>query len=274
MNSAQPIYFDWSATSMKKPDSVKDAVVDAMEQTASAARGSYGPGLAAGRHIFQTRLAIQQFFNGPNYRHVIFTKHVTEAINIFLQGYLRSGDHVITDIQAHNAVLRPLYGLRSRGVCFSVLPGDEAGRVQLSDLVELAKPETRVVVLNHASNVTGNVLDIATVGHWCRQQGIILVVDVAQSAGYIPIDMKESCIDVVCFTGHKGLYGPQGTGGFVLGDVFESRQVSEDSDFDPTADILPLMSGGSGIHSFLETMPQELPDRLEPGTANVPGIAG
>ena len=187
---------------------------------------------------------------------------------------MRSGDHVITTIQDHNAVLRPLHDLKERGVHYSVLSADEWGRVKLTELDQVVQKETRAVVLNHGSNVTGNLIDLAAVGEWCRDRGIIFVVDAAQSAGYVPIDMIANNIDVICFTGHKGLYGPQGSGGFILGEKFDVQEQVDGSVIDLSAQIRPLMSGGSGIHSFLETMPEALPDRLEPGTANVPALAG
>lgn len=271
MMPCTPIYLDWSATSMVKPDAVKDAMLSAMDHAASAARGSYGPGLAAMRLMFEARRRIQAFFNAPDVRHVVFTKHVTEALNTVLNGVLRPGDHVITSLQEHNSVLRPLHQRAQNGVTVDFLPCDALGRVRTEELSARIRPSTRMVVLNHASNVTGNVLDLGAVGTFCREHGILFVVDAAQSAGYLPLDIEKQGVDALCFTGHKGLFGPQGTGGFVLGDGFFTKEkgLGDDESAFP-----PLMSGGSGIHSFLETMPDRLPDRLEAGTANIPGLAG
>ena len=253
------IYLDNAATTLHKPPQVMDAVVRAMTAMGNAARGAHGGGLEASRTVYNTRVKLARLFGCPRPDHVIFTANSTEALNIAISGLIRPGDHVITTDCEHNSVLRPLYRLEEGGAALDVVPADRLGRVAYEDLEALLRPDTRAVVCTHASNLTGNVLDIARIGEMARRRGAILIVDASQTAGALPIDMEAMGVDVLCFTGHKGLMGPQGTGGLCVR---------------PGVEIEPWKVGGSGVHSYDRRQPREYPTRLEAGTLNGHGIAG
>ena len=253
------IYLDNAATTLQKPPQVIDAVVRAMTAMGNAARGAHGGALEAARTVYNTRVKLARLFGCPRPDHVIFTANSTEALNIAISGLIRPGDHVITTDCEHNSVLRPLYRLEEGGAALDVVPADRLGRVAYEDLEALLRPDTRAVVCTHASNLTGNVLDIARIGEMARRRGAILIVDASQTAGALPIDMEAMGIDVLCFTGHKGLMGPQGTGGLCVR---------------PGVEIEPWKVGGSGVHSYDRRQPREYPTRLEAGTLNGHGIAG
>ena len=254
------IYLDNAATTLHKPPQVMDAVVRAMTAMGNAARGAHGGALEAARTVYNTRVKLARLFGCPRPDHVIFTANSTEALNIAISGLIRPGDHVITTDCEHNSVLRPLYRLEEeRGVTLGIVPADRLGRVAYEDLEALLRPDTRAVVCTHASNLTGNVLDIARIGEMARRRGALLIVDASQTAGALPIDMESMGIDVLCFTGHKGLMGPQGTGGLCVR---------------PGVEIEPWKVGGSGVHSYDRRQPREYPTRLEAGTLNGHGIAG
>ncbi len=253
------IYLDNAATTLHKPPQVMDAVVRAMTAMGNAARGAHGGALEAARTVYNTRVKLARLFGCPRPDHVIFTANSTEALNIAISGLIRPGDHVITTDCEHNSVLRPLYRLEEGGAALDVVPADQLGRVAYEDLEALLRPDTRAVVCTHASNLTGNVLDIARIGEMARRRGAILIVDASQTAGALPIDMEAMGIDVLCFTGHKGLMGPQGTGGLCVR---------------PGVEIEPWKVGGSGVHSYDRRQPREYPTRLEAGTLNGHGIAG
>ena len=253
------IYLDNAATTMKKPQEVLDAVLFAMGHLGNAGHGTGEASLDAARVVFDARKKIDRFFDGDGPGQTVFTANVTQALNTALNGLLKPGDHVITTVCEHNSVLRPLYRLMDKGVEVSFVGTDPYGRLLYDQFEELVRPETKMVVCTHASNVTGNVTDIRFVGGFCRKHGLLFVLDTAQSAGLIPISLKEDGIDVVCFTGHKSLYGPQGTGGLCV-----RKGV----------DIEPLVVGGSGVQTFLKEHPSEMPVRLEAGTLNSHGIAG
>ncbi len=253
------IYLDNAATTLHKPPQVMDAVVRAMTAMGNAARGAHGGALEAARTVYNTRVKLARLFGCPRPDHVIFTANSTEALNIAISGLIRPGDHVITTDCEHNSVLRPLYRLEEGGAALDVVPADQLGRVAYEDLEALLRPDTRAVVCTHASNLTGNVLDIARIGEMARRRGAILIVDTSQTAGALPIDMEAMGIDVLCFTGHKGLMGPQGTGGLCVR---------------PGVEIEPWKVGGSGVHSYDRRQPREYPTRLEAGTLNGHGIAG
>ena len=253
------IYLDNAATTLQKPPQVIDAVVRAMTAMGNAARGAHGGALEAARTVYNTRVKLARLFGCPRPDHVIFTANSTEALNIAISGLIRPGDHVITTDCEHNSVLRPLYRLEEGGAALDVVPADQLGRVAYEDLEALLRPGTRAVVCTHASNLTGNVLDIARIGEMARRRGALLIVDASQTAGALPIDMEAMGIDVLCFTGHKGLMGPQGTGGLCIR---------------PGVEIAPWKVGGSGVHSYDRRQPQEYPTRLEAGTLNGHGIAG
>lgn len=254
------IYLDNAATTLHKPPQVAEAVLSAMGAMGNCARGTHGEALHAARLVYDTREKLASLFGCPRADHVIFTCNATEALNIAIQGLIRSGDHVVTTDLEHNSVLRPLYKLeKEQGVKLSFVPADKKGRVQYEDFAQLITPETRAVVCTHASNLTGNALDIARIAQMAHEKGALCIVDASQSAGHLPIDMEKMGLDVVCFTGHKGLMGPQGTGGLCIR---------------PGVEIAPFKVGGTGILSYSKTQPEAYPTRLEAGTLNGHGIAG
>lgn len=254
------IYLDNAATTLHKPPQVIDAVVRAMTAMGNAARGAHGGALEASRTVYNARVKLARLFGCPRPDHVVFTANSTEALNTAISGLIRPGDHVVTTDCEHNSVLRPLYRLaEERDVVLDFLTADRQGRVACEDLESLLRPNTRAVVCTHASNLTGNVLDVARIGEMAHRRGALLIVDASQTAGALPIDMEAMGIDVLCFTGHKGLMGPQGTGGLCVR---------------PGVEIEPWKAGGSGVHSYDRHQPREYPTRLEAGTLNGHGIAG
>ena len=253
------IYLDNAATTMRKPDGVIPAVVKAMESMGNSSRGTHRGALDAARSVYRTRVKLGRMFGCPEER-VIFTCNSTEALNIAISGTIDKGDHVITTDLEHNSVLRPLYRLEAeKGVELSFVPADKLGNVDYEDFEGLMRPNTRAIVCTHASNLTGNHVDIQRVGEIAHRHGALLIVDASQTAGCFPINIKEMGVDVLCFTGHKSLMGPQGTGGLCIGEGVEIR---------------PFKVGGSGVQSYSKTQPEEYPTRLEAGTLNGHGIAG
>ena len=253
------IYLDNAATTLHKPPAVADAVVAALATAGNAARGAHGAALSASRAVFETRQKLAQLFGCPRADHVVFTMNATEALNIALYGLLGPGDHVISTDLEHNSVLRPLYDLQSRGAAVDFVPADRLGNVRYEDFAPLFRENTKAVVCTHASNLTGNALDLARIARMAHAHGALLIADASQTAGALPIDMQAMGVDVLCFTGHKGLMGPQGTGGLCIR---------------PGVDIRPLLRGGTGVHSYDREQPQAYPTRLEAGTLNSHGIAG
>lgn len=254
------IYLDNAATTLKKPDCVVEAVTAALCSMGNSSRGTHDSSLKSARAVFSARLSLAKLFNAPGPEQVVFTQNSTEALNIAICGLFSPGDHVITTDLEHNSVLRPLYRLEDEGVItLSVVPADKYGCVKYDDFTQLIRKETRAIVCTHASNLTGNVLDLYKIGEIARASNLLLVVDASQTAGTYPIDMEAMGISVLCFTGHKGLMGPQGTGGLCIANGVEIR---------------PFKVGGSGVQSYSRTHPLELPTRLEAGTLNGHGIAG
>lgn len=253
------IYLDHAATSLPKPETVVMAVTAAMNCLGNSGRGAHSASLGASRMIYETREALSDFFGGDGPEQVVFTPNATAALNTVIQGILNPGDRAVTTAMEHNSVLRPLYRMEKQGVSLCVVPADEKGRLSMERLDQELKPGTKALFCTHASNVTGNVNDLKTIGTMCRDRGILFVADVSQSAGILPIDMKEMAIDILCFTGHKGLLGPQGTGGICV-----RKGVS----------VRPLIVGGSGILSYSREHPAQMPVALEAGTLNGHGIAG
>lgn len=253
------IYLDHAATSLPKPEPVVMAVTAAMNCLGNSGRGAHSASLGASRMIYETREALSDFFGGDGPEQVVFTPNATAALNTVIQGILNPGDRAVTTAMEHNSVLRPLYRMEKQGVSLCVVPADEKGRLSMERLDQELKPGTKALFCTHASNVTGNVNDLKTIGKMCRDRGILFVADVSQSAGILPIDMKEMAIDILCFTGHKGLLGPQGTGGICV-----RKGVS----------VRPLIVGGSGILSYSREHPAQMPVTLEAGTLNGHGIAG
>ena len=253
------IYLDHAATSLPKPEPVVMAVTAAMNCLGNSGRGAHSASLGASRMIYETREALSDFFGGDGPEQVVFTPNATAALNTVIQGILNPGDRAVTTAMEHNSVLRPLYRMEKQGVSLCVVPADEKGRLSMERLEQELKPGTKALFCTHASNVTGNVNDLKTIGTMCRDRGILFVADVSQSAGILPIDMKEMAIDILCFTGHKGLLGPQGTGGICV-----RKGIS----------VRPLIVGGSGILSYSREHPAQMPVTLEAGTLNGHGIAG
>ncbi len=254
------IYLDNAATTLRKPQPVIDAVTAALCSLGNSSRGSYQSALSAARTIYEARCRVAAFFGCTQPDRVIFTANVTEALNIALSGLFQPGDHVISTDLEHNSVLRPLYRLETEGgVSLSFVPADRRGCVDYAAFERLIRPQTRAIVCTHASNLTGNLLDLTAIGRIAKAHGLLLIVDAAQTAGCIPIDTEAMGIDVLCFTGHKGLMGPQGTGGLCLREGVEIR---------------PWKVGGSGVQSYSRTQPEQYPTRLEAGTLNGHGIAG
>jgi cysteine desulfurase family protein len=254
------IYLDNAATTLHKPQQVIDAVVHAMQSMGNCARGTHEEALDAARTVYDARVRLASLFGCPRVDHVAFTANSTEALNIAINGLIGPGDHVISTDLEHNSVLRPLYRLEAEhGAELSFVPADKLGNVDYADFERLMKPNTRAVVCTNASNLTGTVLDIERIAKTAHSHGALVIVDASQTAGCWPIDMKKMGIDVLCFTGHKGLMGPQGTGGICVKEGIEIR---------------PFKVGGSGVQSYSRTHPSEYPTRLEAGTLNGHGIAG
>lgn len=253
------IYLDNAATTMRKPDVVVEAVTKALTTMGNASRGTHAESLAATRVDYACRERLAALF-GCAADHVCFCSNSTEALNIAIMGLVNPGNHVISTDLEHNSVLRPLYRLEAeQNVQVSFVPADRFGRIDYQDFDRLLRPNTRMFVVNHASNVTGNLTDIARIGRFAHEHGLLFVVDASQTAGSVSINMDRDDIDVLCFTGHKGLMGPQGTGGLCVREGVEIR---------------PWKVGGTGVKSYSKTQPSEYPTRLEAGTLNSHGIAG
>ena len=254
------IYLDNAATTLHKPPQVMEAVLHAMITMGNAARGAHGGALEASRTVFGTREKLARLCSCRRADHVVFTANSTEALNIAINGTIHRGDHVISTDCEHNSVLRPLYRLEEeRDVALDFVPADRQGRVDYSDFERLMRPNTRAVVCTHCSNLTGNIMDLERISDIAHRHGALLLVDASQTAGTVPIHMEALGVDVLCFTGHKGLMGPQGTGGLCIR---------------PGVEIAPWKVGGSGVHSYDRHHPMEYPTRLEAGTLNSHGIAG
>ena len=254
------IYLDNAATTRQKPQQVIDAVVKAMTTMGNAARGAHGSSLEAARKVYDTRCKLAKLFGCKRPDHVVFTCNSTEALNIAISGILNSSDHVITTVLEHNSVLRPLYRLESeKKITLSFVSADKQGRLCMAEFESLIQDNTRAIVCTHASNLTGEIIDLVEVGRIAKKHGLLLIVDASQTAGCVPIDMEAMNIDVLCFTGHKGIYGPQGTGGLCIREGVQIR---------------PFKVGGSGIHSYMKEQPEEYPTRLEAGTLNSHGLMG
>ena len=253
------IYFDNAATTMRKPDCVVQAVTEALCAMGNSGRGVHEGALSASRIIYDTRIALAEMFGAESPERIAFTANSTQALNIAIKGVLNPGDHVITTALEHNSVLRPLYELEERGVLLTILPADKAGNVRYEDFEQEIRPNTRAIVTTHGSNLTGNLLDIGRLGGIAKKYGLLYIVDASQTAGVFDIDVQQMHIDILCFTGHKGLLGPQGTGGLYVRDGVEVR---------------PLLSGGSGVQTYLRSHPAQMPTALEAGTLNGHSIAG
>lgn len=254
------IYLDNAATTLHKPPQVEQAMLEALRTAGNPGRGAHEPTLHASRLVYAARCAVSKLLNAPDPSCIAFAANATQALNTALGGLFAPGDHIITTVCEHNSVLRALYRLRDQeGVQLSFAGVDEKGRLQYDGWQGLIQPNTKAVVVTCASNVTGNGTDLARVSEFAHRNGLLLIVDAAQTAGAQPVDVQALDIDVLCFTGHKALLGPQGTGGLYVR---------------PGLSVRPLVVGGSGVHSFDERHPAQMPTALEAGTLNVPGLAG
>lgn len=256
------IYFDNAATSFPKPPETALAMRRVIEEAGgSPGRSGHRMSIDAGREVFAAREALAGLFGVDDPLRIVLTKNATEALNIAICGLLRPGDHVVTSSMEHNSVMRPLRFFAARGVALSVVPCSPAGELDPRDLLAALASKTRMVVLAHASNVTGTIMPVAEVGRVTRARGIVLCVDAAQTAGSLPIDVGALGVDLLAFTGHKALLGPQGTGGLYIREGMETQ-------------IPPLLRGGTGSFSEFEEQPDFLPDKYEAGTLNTVGFAG
>ena len=253
------IYMDNAATTLQKPEAVKKAVMAAFDTMGNAGRGASEAALNASRVIYGTREKLARFFHAESANRIVFTANSTESLNIAIKGLFGPGDHVITTVLEHNSVLRPLYECRERGMELTILGCGADGNISYKEMEDAIRRETKAVVCTHASNLTGNMIDLEIVGSIARKHGLYFVVDASQTAGVYPIDVEELGIDVLCFTGHKSMLGPQGTGGMYVRTGVEIR---------------PLLSGGSGVDTYNPHHPSEMPTALEAGTLNGHGIAG
>lgn len=256
------IYLDNASTSFPKAPSVADAMYDYLKNSCvNVNRGGYQSAFSVEERIYETREQLCRLFHFPKAKNVIFTPNVTTSLNILLKGLLHKGDHVLVSSMEHNAVMRPLVQLSQEGVSFSRIPGNPDGTMKTETLSSLITPHTKALVCLHASNVCGTVMPVKFLSSFCREHNLFFILDAAQTAGVLPIHMDELSIDGLAFTGHKGLRGPQGTGGFLISQRLEKE-------------LNPLLSGGTGSISHTEDVPSFLPDRFEPGTPNIPGILG
>lgn len=258
------IYLDQASTSFPKAPSVAKTVYDYLSGSAvNVNRGGYRAAYSVEEQIFETReqlLRLFHFSSGKG-KNVIFTENITTSLNVLLKGLLKPGDHVLVTAMEHNAVMRPLVQLAKNGISFDRIPCDPEGNLLLEKASSLLRPSTRLVVCLHASNVCGTIMPVQDIGDFCQKHGLLFILDTAQTAGTIDIDMEKLHLDALAFTGHKGLRGPQGIGGFLIRNEL-------------AAQIEPLLSGGTGSASHSEEVPAFLPDRFEPGTPNIPGILG
>lgn len=253
------IYMDNAATTLPKPSEVAEAIVQAMNHLGNAGRGSTEASLDAARVIYDTRERLGRMFHAENPKQIAFTSNATESLNIAIQGLINPGDHVITTVMEHNSVLRPLYERQQAGATLTILPADEAGNISYDMLEVAVRQETKAIICTHGSNLTGNLNDIERIGKIAKAHKLLFIVDASQTAGVFPIDVQKMGIDVLCFTGHKSLYGPQGTGGIYVRDGIKIR---------------PLKRGGSGVDTYNHNHPEQMPTALEAGTLNGHGIAG
>ncbi|NWG01932.1 MAG: aminotransferase class V-fold PLP-dependent enzyme [Syntrophaceae bacterium] len=257
------IYFDNPATSWPKPPQVKEAMNKFMEEVgANPGRSGHALSIEAARIIYEAREALTTLFHVKDSSRVVFTLNATESINLALKGLLKYKDHVLTSSMEHNSVMRPLRDLERRGIAVTVVPCFEDGTLDPREMEKRIQSNTKMIVLNHASNVTGTLLPVREVGKIAREYDLLFLVDAAQTAGAYSIDVERDKIDLLAFTGHKSLYGPQGTGGLVIGERINEREMT------------PLKQGGTGSRSEFEQQPDFLPDRFESGTPNGVGIAG
>jgi cysteine desulfurase family protein len=256
------IYMDNGATSFPKAPTVASAMCHYIEHIGTnVGRGAYENAFEAQRVIEDTREKLCKLFNFPKTQNVIFTKNITESMNIIIKGLIKANDHVIISPFEHNAIMRPLRSLESMGVHYSKVKGDTQGRLIIEDINNLIQDNTKAIIMTHASNITGTILDLEAVGKIAKAHNLFFIVDAAQTAGLVEVDFDKLGADAIAFTGHKGLLGPQGTGGFII-----TEELAKE--------IPPFIEGGTGSKSNSEIQPHYLPDKYESGTPNTVGIYG
>lgn len=256
------VYLDNGATSYPKAPGVKEAISSFFDNVGSSVnRGSYDTSLAAERVVYETREMICQMYNYDNTNNVVFTKNITESLNVILKGFLKKGDHVIVSSIEHNAVMRPLVKLEEKGISITRVMCNEMGDLDIVQVEKAINDNTKLIVMTHCSNVSGSVIDLEAVGKVAKSNGLYFVIDAAQTSGVIDVDMKKLNADAICFTGHKSLLGPQGIGGFIINDRMH-----------PLVDT--FIEGGTGSLSESEEQPDYMPDKFESGTPNIIGIYG
>ena len=256
------IYLDNASTSFPKAPNVASSMAEYITNRGiNINRGSYALAYDVEDTIYTTRQRLNTLFNGHDPSHVVFTQNVTMSLNMVIKGLLKAGDHVLVSSMEHNAVMRPLTQLLDKGITFDTIPCDSTGSIQMDSIEPLIRPNTVALIINHASNVCGTIQPLESIGPICKAHNLQFIVDAAQTAGVIPIDVKACHIDALCFTGHKGLLGPQGIGGIIL-----TKEMAQN--------LTPLIAGGTGSFSHLETLPTHMPDAFESGTLNLPGIIG
>ena len=257
------IYLDNAATSWPKPAEVRQSITNFIENIgANPGRSGHHLSSEAARVVYQTREAVARMFNASDPLRVVFGQNITEALNLVILGFLHPGDHVITSSMEHNAVMRPLRFLEARDVELSIVQCSQAGRLDPEEIEHVIKENTKLIIINHASNVSGTLLPVRAIGQIARKHELLLMTDEAQTGGAFPVDMEEDFIDLLAFTGHKSLLGPTGTGGLILGRRVDFKKID------------PLIRGGTGSNSEMEEQPDFLPDRFESGTLNACGLAG
>lgn len=258
----EKIYFDNGSTSWPKAPKVAEAMADLLTHGAfNINRGNYEGAYEVEATVLDTREQLARLFHAKDSRSVIFTPGITYSLNYFIKGFLQSGDHVLVSGMEHNAVMRPLKQMEAIGVTYDVVRTEVDGTIQPEDVERAIKNNTKAIIMLYASNVCGTIVPIKAIGEICRRHHLFFVVDTAQSAGTIPVNMQECNIDFLAFTGHKGLLGPQGIGGFLISEELNDQ-------------MKPYIAGGTGSQSDVLQMPESLPDKYESGTMNLPGIIG
>lgn len=253
------IYLDSAATTLHKPPKVAEAVAQALDSFGNPGRSAHDPALFAARAVYDARQQVAAILGAEGPETIAFAMNATDALNTAIGGLIGPGDHAVTTVCEHNSVLRPLFRQEERGARLTIVPADELGRVRMDALADALKNDAKAIIIGHASNVTGNVVDLARASALAHDAGALLIVDAAQTAGALPIDVQALGVDVLCFTGHKGLLGPQGTGGLYVR---------------PGLTLPAARVGGSGHHSFDRRHPADMPEALEAGTQNAHGLAG
>lgn len=256
-------YLDNGSTSFPKPHCVAESIYNYLTNVGgNPGRANHSNALESNRYLYQAREELADFFNYSKVENVIFTNNITSSLNILLNGIIRSGDHVITSSMEHNSVIRPLYNLKNTlDIDLDIVKANSLGIININDIKKCIKPNTKLIIITHASNVTGSIQPIKEIGKLCKEKGIFFILDSAQSAGVLNIDFKEFNLDALAFTGHKSLLGPQGIGGFIINDKMNEI-------------CTPYILGGTGSLSHSLTQPDFLPDKFESGTLNIPGIIG